>query len=558
MMTRRPVSGEQDYLLESSEQLPTHCDYDAASNPLLDARGHPQPSGPLPLGVVFGILSTSFVYGCILTTLFLITLPVECERIHSDWSFDLLPVGPVPKSVALGVFVSIAGTTQLISPLVGSWSDSYQSPTSSVGQRIPYYLLGALTSILGLSGQLWGSTSERWLPYTAAFACHMIGINIQYGMMLAILADQVPADQVGIANGVLAFLLVLGSLVGFGLFHTLLHQDVTNMYVLYLSNVVVASVLTWMHAHKQDAVVAIQRKHTISSSRDDHHDMGQNKLHRDSLDHRMVTDGGHVGFVQWTYSFLQPIREMSTYSLLQSYHIDINQHHDFFVVTVSRLFYYTGSSVQTFFLYFLHDCIRVRDNPEAAVARLAMLGQLSGAFVCYPMGIISDRCCSGRRRPFVYVACVLFAATMVTMIFARSMEDMIILSLVLGVANGIYLTMETSMAVDTLPTRVGDSSVKTEPASNGSRIDPPNNRSKVGNAKLLGIWGVAAFLGSAMGPMIAGPLLFVFGRDKDTATITNSEMDQREEYGIRGYAVILALSAVYFACSALALCFLRK
>ena len=29
------------------------------------------------------------------------------------------------------------------------------------------------------------------------------------------------------------------------------------------------------------------------------------------------------------------------------------KHYDFFIVTVSRLFYYCGMSVQTFFLYFL-------------------------------------------------------------------------------------------------------------------------------------------------------------------------------------------------------------
>ena len=43
------------------------------------------------------ILSSSFAYGCIMTTLFLITLPIECERIEKQ--------NPsIPKSVSLVLF----------------------------------------------------------------------------------------------------------------------------------------------------------------------------------------------------------------------------------------------------------------------------------------------------------------------------------------------------------------------------------------------------------------------------------------------------------------------
>jgi hypothetical protein len=48
----------------------------------------------LSLWCIGCILSTSFAYGCIMTTLFLITLPVECQRIE-----DQFPT--VPKSVRL-------------------------------------------------------------------------------------------------------------------------------------------------------------------------------------------------------------------------------------------------------------------------------------------------------------------------------------------------------------------------------------------------------------------------------------------------------------------------
>ena len=51
---------------------------------------------------------------------------------------------------------------------------------------------------------------------------------------------------------------------------------------------------------------------------------------------------------------VDPFKDMDWAAVLSAYTIDIEEHHDFFVVTVSRLCYYCGLSVQTFFLYYLH------------------------------------------------------------------------------------------------------------------------------------------------------------------------------------------------------------
>jgi len=47
--------------------------------------------GLLSIWTITCILSTSFAYGCIMTTLFLITLPIECDRIEKNTD--------IPKSV---------------------------------------------------------------------------------------------------------------------------------------------------------------------------------------------------------------------------------------------------------------------------------------------------------------------------------------------------------------------------------------------------------------------------------------------------------------------------
>ena len=118
---------------------------------------------------------------------------------------------------------------------------------------------------------------------------------------------------------------------------------------------------------------------------------------------------------------------------------------------------------------------------------------------------------------------------MIGMIFATSIHQMFILCSVLGAGNGMYLTMETSLAVDALP---------------HSRIEEGHVAG--GDAQLLGIWGVAAFLGSTLGPLVGGPLLFLFG--------SNSEnMDPGQDYSKLGYVVVLGLSALYFWLSAISL-----
>ena len=127
------------------------------------------PADEMSLYTIAAILSTAFSYGCIMTTLFLITLPVECERVNLQHS-------NIPKSVALGVFVTIAGVTQLISPIVGRLSDSYIPPVPhELGQRLPYLVLGSVTTVTGLLGQMMASAAGFWVRYSFAFFLHMIG-----------------------------------------------------------------------------------------------------------------------------------------------------------------------------------------------------------------------------------------------------------------------------------------------------------------------------------------------------------------------------------------------
>mmetsp|Transcript_3037 Transcript_3037/g.6441 ORF Transcript_3037/g.6441 Transcript_3037/m.6441 type:complete len:291 (-) Transcript_3037:835-1707(-) len=204
-----------------------------------------------------------------MTTLFIITLPIECERIEREND-------GIPKSVALGCFVAISGFTQLISPLAGMLSDTYRPPRQfQLGQRMPFLCLGAVLSVFGMLGEFVESYHKMWIPYSFFFFFHMIGLNITYAMTIALIPDQVPRSQTGTANGILAFLLVTGSLAGFGYFHLCFNGIIQDMYGLYICVVVLTTILTALYAHDKDVQLFMERLE-ISRSR-------RMKERRDSL-----------------------------------------------------------------------------------------------------------------------------------------------------------------------------------------------------------------------------------------------------------------------------------
>ena len=214
----------------------------------------------LPVTSIIAMLSTNFSYGCIMSTLFLLILPIECKRIETDSANHHNFF--ISKTIALGMFATIAGAAQLISPIVGMLSDSYEpDPKYSfmvkLGKRLPYLLFGTVFVVMGLVGQIWASSpihfmawmggdhgdcdggndynatkilGGSWWTYTGFFTLHMIGLNLIYCVTVAFIPDLVPSHQTGVANGIMSLMVVTGSLFGFGAFHFILKENVLSMY----------------------------------------------------------------------------------------------------------------------------------------------------------------------------------------------------------------------------------------------------------------------------------------------------------------------------------------
>mmetsp|Transcript_21861 Transcript_21861/g.30719 ORF Transcript_21861/g.30719 Transcript_21861/m.30719 type:complete len:649 (+) Transcript_21861:30-1976(+) len=536
---------------------------------------------------ICAILSTAFSYGCIMSTLFLLVLPIECQRIQHSTTTH------VSKSLALGGFAVIAGLSQLVTPVVGMLSDhfevngEYYPELKKMGKRMPYLLLGSLMVASGNLGQGYFSGIEpsEWSMYTCAFTIHMLGINVVYVVMIALIPDLVPDAQIGVANGLLALMSVSGSLFGFTSFHLILNQNVNIMYQLYVFVSVITAFLTFLFVRRREEQVEKEKRdyedevnintsdiisnydEQIDSKSHDDCDLlntseytylhknsqkikleevsreSSSKQEKNSNTEHSFWPAPHVLLYMMLY---EPIKDRSHAEIRSAYWIDATLHYDFLIVTISRLFYYMGISCQTFFLYFIHDEIHVESSlvklavdPAAAVSMLAIIAQIAGAITCYPIGYISDKYFEKKRKPFVYLACLILSTAYISMLFCNTLDQMSIVVIFFGAANGMYLTMDTSLAVDTLP---DDNDIA---------------------AQLLGVWGVFGFIGSACGPLIGGLILFFVGKKGLSHSLElhkNIEDSNSDEnyYNFIGYIGLMCISALYFIISAASLSFVKK
>jgi hypothetical protein len=119
------------------------------------------------------------------------------------------------------------------------------------------------------------------------------------------------------------------------------------------------------------------------------------------------------------------------------------------------------------------------------------------------------------RQLFLYIASAILALAMVSLLVSTTMTYVNIISLVLGGAIGIYLTKDASLAVDTLPKE--------------NELDGSDT------AHLMGVWGVAGFIGSALGPLLGGPLLYIVGQDLPAHGSAVGDGSDLEEYSLQGY-----------------------
>eukprot|EP00808_Paulinella_micropora_P012072 g17311.t1 len=193
--------------------------------------------------------------------------------------------------------------------------------------------------------------------------------------------------------------------------------------------------------------------------------------------------------------------------IVNSFSIDRSTHEDFYWVFVIRTLYYMAVAIQAFILFYLRDVIKTPD-PAYYTALLAMYGQVAASVVALPAGHVSEH--TG-RKPLVVAGCISMGIVYGVFCMVRSLQVVLLMGFLYGVGNGTFLAVDYALALDTLP---------------------PDG---VDNARDLGVWGVAAFLGSTLGGAIGGVLLnFIGAPDHPKDTIEGDPY-----YSYRGYFALL-------------------
>ena len=206
--------------------------------------------------------------------------------------------------------------------------------------------------------------------------------------------------------------------------------------------------------------------------------------------------------------------------IIKSYSIDTSKDMDFFWVFVSRTFFYAAVSCQAFMMFYIRDVVGTKTESQAReqMAAIAMIGQITAASVAFPVGRVSDT--QGlSRKSMIYFACAVMTVVYVLFVVVPLIapaESVIYyiygVAAFYGVGNGCYLAVDYALALDVMP-------------------------SKATSGQDLGVWGIAAFIGSSLGPMVWGFVLKAGGK--------SGQLDEYVEKGGH-FCVLLSCLLIFF------------
>jgi len=443
------------------------------------------------------MLSFNLCNGVLLSSYMLLILPLESERFDHE-----------NRSMVLGSLMCIAGVTQLINPFVGIMSDRCMDPR---GRRRPFILVGGLVGCLGIFVQDIGSSRRNQTVYYLAYTASMLALNTSYTAVVGIMSDMIPSELSGTASGIAALHTLAGANLGFVVYNSVTGSIEERLHYMYMAFIVILTVCV---------TITVCSTNEIALTDDFSDAEGEFRLEGDALGKptRTRIHGDAEAAPEKVVRTRSPRRRRCLTApvryrdLLDAYFIDPRKHFDFTLVFWSRTFYYLGASVQAFFKYYLKDVIGVED-PEAAIIKTAVIGQLCAACTAIPTGLLSDYI-GKSRKPFIYAACVILAAGQILNCLATSEVEVYFIAGFLGCGNGIYLAMDAALALDTLPS--GDEA-----------------------ARFMGVWGIGCFLGGAIGPVLGGPLLTLCGHNPA----------RPDAYNFNGYAILLVIAAICFLIS---------
>lgn len=339
-------------------------------------------------------------------------------------------VGIVNAPGKLAMVTSIGAMLSIVAnPFFGRLSDR---TTSQWGMRRPWLLLGLVGGGAGIGTV---AVAPNIGVVLLGWCCAQVFFNAVLAALVAVMPDHVPVDQRGLISGVLAVCLPLASVLGTYLVQ-IFDQNVLTMLLVPCA-VGVSLVLVF----------------TLS------------------LQDRRLDAGDRP---PWS------LRELAG-----TFYVNPRTHPDFAWAFASRFFLFMGYAfLVTYQAYYLIRQLGSSEDDVPHQIYLATLAQSSALIVAAVlMGRLSDR--TGRRKPFVLMAAVIYGLALFIIATADSVQAYLLGMALGGVGFGMYTAVDLALVVDVLP-----------------------DRSQA--AKDLGVLNIAAAVPFSLAPAIA-PLMLNLG-----------------------------------------------
>jgi MFS family permease len=412
------------------------------------------------------------------TGMALFVLPLEAERLNGS-----------NGSIWVGIYLAVCGLTQTICPIAGKLSDRH---ASRYGRRRPFIAAGTVVTVLAFAAMRLASVMMWPKVYIVFLFLGELALNVVYSAQCGLPADlQGINSRESLTNSVENSKVApddgtKGIISGYVALHSFL-GSICAMGMIYLTSgfPVQAEYPVYMFSLVAACGVVCMSVREVPT------------------DDRSVLN--------------QPL---TFKELRHSYLIDLEEDLDFFWVCAGRMFYYISTSSVVFLYYYIRDLVVRGDEAQVRshLATLVILAQLAGASCSIPCSQLSNKI---GRKAVIYGANSLMAVTFLLYVIAPkcgvfAWPCVLSAGLCYGIGSGAYLSVDYALALDCMPAR------KT-------------------TAEAFGLWGIAGFLGSTVGPMFGGFLLAtskghsVAGSDIETS----QPWTTREYYPYIGYALVL-------------------
>lgn len=363
------------------------------------------------------------------------------------------------KGVNLSITAAIGGiVVMIITPLFGRLSDRTMS---RLGKRRPWILWGAVGGLVGVV--ILAFSSSLWMV-VLGWCIGQAGFGATNAAVHALLADQIPtrirarvAAAASVAGGIA---LILGALLIAGL-----PNDA--QWTWFIVPGVIGGLFSVLLFFGLRDIVRTERP------------------------------------PRWRWA-----------DVVSTYWLDPVRYRDFFWAFACRLLVTMSIvSVSTYLLFFIIDHLGVPKEEASGVQATTLivftLGNIVMAVLC---GWISDK--TGRRKPIIWMSCLLSAVGLVVAILAPGLEMFLVGILIVGAAQGAFVSVDVALMTEVLPTF--------EDAG-----------------KDLGIVSLSYQLPQLLVPIVALPLLAIGGGENYTALYIAAIV-----FGVLGGLAVLPIKSV--------------